>query len=85
MKALISPNETVSYISEWIFVDGSYIPVKNVIGTRIAGVTVTEFDVANPLFWIDCDEDTTSSNHYYDEKEKKIKVIPAPPPQSIDK
>jgi len=53
MKALISPNEqTFSY-------DG------NVIGQRVADVVTQAFEVAEPLFWVDCPNDCERDTWYY--------------------
>jgi hypothetical protein len=54
MKALISPNELI-YISE------------NRYGQRIAEVVDDEniFDVAPPLFWIDCPQNCNERNFAY--------------------
>lgn len=44
-------------------------------GVRIAQVENQEFDVATPLYWIDCDDSITAENHFYDESNKEIKEI----------
>lgn len=75
-NALISPNETVAYISAWELVGTSYVPIYAVVGKRIAEVVDQSFDVAAPLFWIACNDDVTSEFFYYDTNDKKIKNIP---------
>ena len=74
-KALISPNEQVSYISGW---DGQN-PVYTALGQRVAEVCDAEFEVAAPLFWLDCADSVTASGFYYDSA--AIQAIPESPPQ----
>ena len=51
--ALISPNEPVySY-------DGS------LIGQRVADVVSASFSVAEPLFWVSCDDDVQADQFYW--------------------
>lgn len=52
MKALISPNEPVQ---NW---DGT-------TGYRVAEVVTQEFEVAQPLFWVDCPDDCIADQWYY--------------------
>ena len=73
-NALISPNEQVSYISAW---DGQ-VPVYTVIGQRVAEVVDAQFEVASPLFWLECADDVTAMGYYYD---NSIQLIPASPPK----
>ena len=79
MKALISPSQTVEYISEWIATDivGQYSPVYSDIpnGQRVADISENEFDVAEPLFWVDCDNSTLPTTHYYDSSDSTVKLI----------
>lgn len=64
MKALISPTEMVySY-------DGS------IIGQRVAQLTEEAFDVAAPLFWIDCSVEGSPSQYYYYEGEVLERPLP---------
>lgn len=65
-KALISPNEKVQYISSWT---GAYPNVEqtySIAGTRIAEVSQNQFEVAEPLFWVDCEDFVTAENYCYD-------------------
>lgn len=74
MKALISPNEIV------------YDPNTNVlIGQRVAEVNETGFEVAPPLFWMDCDLDIISDVYYYDPANGQIQKVPEllPPPEPV--
>lgn len=52
MKALISPNEPV------INFDGT-------AGYRVSEVVTQEFEVAQPLFWVDCDDACVADQWYY--------------------
>lgn len=59
-KALICPNESVTN------------------GYRIAQVEPAEniFDVAEPMYWIDCDNAVVADLWYYDTKDRTIKENP---------
>lgn len=65
MKALISPNE----------------PRQN--GYRVAEVVNDnlQFDVASPLFWVDCTNDTQADLFWFDPSDNTIK----PNPEDITK
>lgn len=52
MKALIAPNELVQ------LADGT-------TGQRVAEVNQNDFPVADPLFWVDCDNTVTADTHYW--------------------
>lgn len=80
MKALISPNEKVSYISDWFWgkvntPDGqeifSWMPIFSLIngGQRIAEVELNDktFEIAEPLFWVDCPDDCVADQWYYND------------------
>lgn len=79
MKALISPNETVKYVSAWEAsdVDGIYngvmLDISN--GQRIVEVSETEFQVSDPLFWVDCNNAVNTNEYYYDASDSTIKLI----------
>jgi len=53
MKALISPQETV------------YADDGAVLGQRVAQVDEEGFEVAQPLFWVDCPDDCVQDKWYY--------------------
>ena len=81
-KALISPNETVSYISGWT--DKAPIqPIFTIIpnAERVAEVLDTTFDVAPPLFWADCADNVVADQWYYDSQTSGFVVVPDPAPQ----
>jgi hypothetical protein len=63
MKALISSQEVVTHF------DGT-------TGYRVADVHETGFEVANPLFWIECDDDVLADRFYYDPVDSTIKAVP---------
>jgi len=81
MKALISPNEKVRQVTSWTTetVDGItetypvYTDIPN--GCRIAQTSETGFDVASPLYWVDCASDLDETTHYFDMSDNTIKVI----------
>ena len=71
--ALISPNETV------ISYDGM------ALGQRVAEVSVAPFDVAPPLFWVECAEDVTADAFFYaDGAILSTPVPPQPEPAPVD-
>jgi hypothetical protein len=66
MKALISSQEVVTNF------DGT-------TGYRVAEVQETGFEVAEPLFWIDCADDVVADWFYYDTSDNTIKAVPVKP------
>jgi hypothetical protein len=70
MKALISPEETVFYF------DGT-------TGYRVAQVHETGFEIAEPLFWIDCADDVVADQFYYDPSDSTIKAVPVKPKEPV--
>lgn len=82
MKALISPDDqTPKYVSSWT--DGEVkagigkVPVFSPINNaqRVAQVATTEFDVSEPLFWVDCADNVVADEYYYDTSDSTIKAI----------
>jgi hypothetical protein len=60
MKILISPNEKV------------FDPNTNEeLGMRCCDMHEAGFEIAPPLYWVDCPEDVNSSSHYYDGEQFK--------------
>lgn len=53
MKALISPNEFI------------YTANGSILGSRIAQTSSNIFEVAPPLFWVNCPDDCVSYSYYY--------------------
>lgn len=65
-KALISPNEPV------VNFDGT-------TGYRCAEVVTQTFEVASPLFWVDCDDACVSDQWYYNTEIKECVPKPIEP------
>jgi hypothetical protein len=88
MKALISPIEggVVKWVSAWEFVEGSLTPIySDISGTqRVAQVEVEPFEVASPLYWIDCSEDCVADQWYFKDGELHKKPEDAPRPDLAD-
>ena len=64
MKALISPLEkTIDYLGN--------------IGCRVAQVEASPFEVALPLYWMECPDDCIADQWYWIENE--IRPLPIPP------
>jgi hypothetical protein len=66
-NALISPNEQVYKY------DGT------LLGIRVAEVSDTTFEVAPPLFWVECADDVIADEFYYDEATHAIIAVPVKP------
>ena len=45
-------------------------------GYRIAQVQDYEFEVASPLFWVDCNNDVLADQFWYDPTDQSIKPNP---------
>jgi hypothetical protein len=81
MKALIDPRFSVQYVDSW-----SGTPLKPVYATypdsaRVCQVADAEFEVAQPLFWVDCADDVIADQFYYDTQQNSIfPVVNAPKP-----
>lgn len=53
------------------------VPVQPVgEGYRIAEVSDVVFEVAESLFWIDCDDSVVADQYYYDPLDTNIKELP---------
>jgi hypothetical protein len=81
-KALIDPNVTdIKYISGYtqeviddVTVDVAiYSTYPN--SQRVAQVEDTEFEVASPLFWVDCSDAVVPDLWYYDTSDSTIKEV----------
>ena len=79
MKALVNPQveaeKIVGYV--WSSETKSYIAIYEPIPNSaiLCDFTEVEFDVAPPLFWIDCEERLDPFFYYYDLISKTIKYI----------
>jgi len=85
-KALISPNELITYISAWteqVPPEPIYTTVPN--GERVAEVVDNTFEIAQPLFWVDCDDAILADQWYYDSATATFVVTPqnVPQPQPV--
>jgi len=85
-KALISPNELITYISGWtdsVPPQPIYTTIPN--GGRVAEVSDADFPVALPLFWVDCDDNIFADVWYYDSATGEFILTPepVPPPQPV--
>jgi hypothetical protein len=80
-KALISPNESpIQYISGWTEKNQPvYSTYPN--SCRVAEVEQAEFEVAPPLFWVDCADDIVADQFYFDTVTDEIlPVVNVPKP-----
>ena len=68
-KALISPQEVVTNFD-------------STTGIRVAQVEESSniFEVAAPLYWIDCPDEVSADVYYYDNVQNKFVLVPPPPP-----
>jgi hypothetical protein len=48
-------------------------------GYRVAEVADATFEVAPPLFWVECADDVVADQFWYDPSDDTIKLIPEPP------
>jgi hypothetical protein len=54
-------------------------------GYRVAEVSANQFDVAEPLFWVDCSDDVFADQKWYDPLDQQFKDFPIPPePEQIE-
>jgi hypothetical protein len=85
-KALISPNEApISYISAWTQTE-PYQPIYSTYenSCRVAEVLNQEFEIAPPLFWVDCADDVVADQFYYNTVNQIINpIVNAPMPEPI--
>jgi hypothetical protein len=74
MKALISPNESpIQHIVAWVDKKPVYENYPN--SCRVAQVESNSFEVAPPLFWVDCADDVVANKFYYDTENQEIYPI----------
>jgi hypothetical protein len=83
MKALISPSQQfeLRWITGWTQNAQEWVPTYSVIEDcqRVAEVSSAPFDVASPLYWIDCPDDCAADQWYL----KNGSLYPKP--QNVDK
>ena len=84
-KALISPNEVVRTISNWLWDGRTWVSVITEVpnSDRVAQVEPADniFQVAEPLYWMDCEDDVVADAFYYNNATKQILPVPAPVPK----
>jgi hypothetical protein len=47
-------------------------------GYRVAEVCENEFEVAEPLFWLDCPNTVSATEYFYDPSSTSFQLIPVP-------
>lgn len=87
-KALINPlNTNIYYVSSWAEVipvtspvtyTQNYTSISN--SCEITEVSDSEFEVALPLFWVDCEDNVTPEEYYYNTSTELIMEKPADEP-----
>jgi hypothetical protein len=76
-KAIISPNESpISYVSGWTETN----PITPIYSSyanscRVAEICETEFEIAHPLFWVDCADDVVADEFYFNTATSEILPI----------
>jgi len=90
MKALIAPNESfnLDWISSWQKEGDIWIPLISELSNcyRIAQVEPDDktFDVAEPLFWVDCPDNCVADDFFLKDGQFLAKSdyydVPEPPP-----
>ena len=88
MKALISPNElfTWTWVSNWVKDNqDQWQPVYSEIVNcqRVAEVEPDDkiFQVAQPLYWVDCPDNCVADTWYYKDGQVQIKPQDTPVPE----
>lgn len=80
-NAIIDPREQVSKIIGWTSATPPLpIPQEIPNSARVAEVADQTFPVAEPLFWVQCDDNVVADQWYFDTVTQEILVVPAPPP-----
>lgn len=69
MKALIAPMQKrdIEWVASWVNSPEGLEPVFDVVKDcfRVADVKPQSFEVASPLFWVDCPDDCKADLWYY--------------------
>lgn len=85
MKALISPREISPYVAGWTYNSKSkqWEPVFDDVpdSWRVAQVQEDAFEIAEPLFWVDCADNIVADLWFYQTSTGEI--LPIPDPASI--
>lgn len=82
-KALVNPNQTASYISEWYYdsYEKKTLPVYSVYENSqlIVDSSQVEFEVAQPFYWVECQDNVEAYRWYLDTSDNQFKeIIDAP-------
>jgi hypothetical protein len=87
-QGLIDPNTQVFYISAWQnpAKEGEpYTPVYTEVSNsdRLAEVADAPFEVAPPLFWVECPDDAVADQWYYNNVQQQVLLKPADAPYPV--
>lgn len=52
-------------------------------GYRVAEVADNSFEIAPPLFWVECADDVVADVYWYDPNTQIINLIPVPEPEPV--
>lgn len=52
------------------------------LGYRVADVANAEFDIALPLFWVECNDEISADAYWYNPEDGSFAKMPEPEPQS---
>lgn len=52
-------------------------------GYRVAEISDSSFEIALPLFWVECADDVMADTYWYDPNTQLINLIPVPEPVSV--
>ena len=84
MKALIDPNGRPAYVASWEYSSQhkGYAPVYAQIpnASSVAEVQENSFEIASPLFWVDCAAEVMADYWYYENATQSVLPVPASPP-----
>jgi hypothetical protein len=78
-NALISPNEKAVYISGVTPENAAvFVTIENAY--RVAEVADQSYELAPPLFWIECEDDVVADKWYFDVVTQSLIKVPDPAP-----
>ena len=52
-------------------------------GYRVAGVQDDAFEIASPLFWVDCADDVVQDLYWFDPSDNTIKLLEPLPEEQV--
>lgn len=82
MKALIDTQTQVQHIVSWVGINPVLETYPN--SARIAEVAQTDFEVASPLFWVDCADNVLADQFWYNTSTQEINPIINEPISSLE-